>query len=353
MKTLRLLTSLSVFAIALAVTTTGASPQEPIKFMMSPHAHGDLITFSYQGDIWIVNRDGTPIRRITNHIAQDGSPRFSPDGRSIAFSSNRLGNTDVYLVPVEGGEPEQITFHTTGDNVEGWTRDGRIMFATTRGSHPFFSPLHTVSPEGDLPVPMDLDQARNAALSPDGRFLVFNRTSVSTSRKGQKGNRTTDIWIKDREAGTFTKLTDLIDNPETEGFREHVHDAIPMWGADDMIYFLSERSGIFNIWKMSPDGGDVSQVTRHTVGGVKYPAISNDGQTIVYTNDHELFVLDVPSGSPQPVQVELSFDASINKVEWVDVEDEAQGFGAHPDGDMVAVDSRGEIFLVPADQDEG
>ena len=353
MKTLRLLTSLSVFALALAVSTAGASSQEPIKFMTSPHVHGDLIAFSYQGDIWIVNRDGTPVRRVTNHIAQDGSPRFSPDGRSIAFSSNRLGNTDVYLVPVEGGEPEQITFHTTGDNVEGWTRDGRIMFATTRGSHPFFSPLHTVSPEGDLPVPMEMDQARNAAISPDGRYVAFNRASVSTSRKGQRGNRTTDIWIMDREAGTFTKLTDLIDNPETEGFREHVHDAMPMWGADDMIYFLSERSGIFNIWKMSPDGGNVSQVTRHTAGGVKYPAISNDGQTIVYTNDHELFVLDVPSGSPQPVRVELSFDPSINQVEWVDVEDEAQGFGAHPDGDMVAVDSRGEIFLVPADPDEG
>jgi hypothetical protein len=62
----------------------------------------------------------------------------------------------------------------------------------------------------------------------------------------------------DREAGTFTKLTDPIDNPETEGFREHVNDAIPMWGADDMIYFVSERDGFFNIWKMSPDGGNVA-----------------------------------------------------------------------------------------------
>ncbi len=353
MKTLRLLTFFSVLTLGLTVTPMGASQSEPIKFMMNPHVHGDLIVFSYQGDIWVVERDGTPVRRLTNHVARDVSPRFSADGQWVAFSSNRFGNNDVFLVPVEGGEPEQLTFHTTGDNVEGWTRDGRIMFVTTRGSHPFFSPLHTVSPDGDLPIPMEMDQAKNAAISPDGRFVVFNRASVSTSRKGQRGNRTTDIWIQDREAETLTKLTDPISNPEMEGFREHVHDAIPMWGADDMIYFVSERDGIFNIWKMSPDGGNVSQVTRHTQGGVKYPAISNDGRTIAYTNDHELFVLDVPSGTPQQVSVELAFDPSINRVEWVDVEDQAQGFGAHPDGDVVAVDSRGEIFLVPTDAEEG
>ena len=353
MRLLRAPMLFSVLTLAFSVSLGGAVPPEPIRFMMDPHVHGDLIAFSYQGDIWIVRRDGTPVRRVTNHVARDVSPRFSPDGRFIAFSSNRFGNSDVFIVPAEGGEPTQLTFHTTGDNVEGWTRDGRIMFGTSRSSHPFLSPLHTVSPGGDLPVPMEMDQAGNAAESPDGRYLVFNQSGVSTSRKGQKGNRTTDIWIHDRESGSFTKLTDPISNPETEGFREHVHDAIPMWGADDMIYFVSERDGIFNLWKMSVDGGEVAQVTRHTQGGVKYPAISNDGRTIAYTNDHELFVLDVPNGAPQQVPVELAFDPSINQVEWVDVEDQAQGFAAHPDGDMVAVDSRGEIFLVPTDPEKG
>lgn len=246
---------LAVFSLGLPVAAAPQGSPGPIRFMMTPHVHGDLIAFSYQGDIWIVGRDGSGARRVTNHLARDISPRFSPDGRSIAFSSNRLGNDDVFLVPVEGGEPTQLTFHTTGDNVEGWTRDGRIMFGTSRGSHPFYSPLYTVSPEGDLPLPMEMDQARNAAESFDGRYLVFNRVGLSTSRKGQKGNRTTDLWILDRQSGDFTKLTDPISNPEAEGFREHVHDAMPMWGADDMIYFVSERDGTFNLWRMASDGG--------------------------------------------------------------------------------------------------
>jgi tricorn protease len=359
MKSPRLLAIFPLLVLGVSASVANAAaPQEPIKFMMNPHVHGDLVTFSYQGDLWIVERDGTGARRLTNHLARDVYPRFSPDGRSIAFSSNRFGNYDVFLVSLEGGEPTQLTFHDADDTVEGWTRDGRIMFATRRGvMSRFYTPLYTVSPEGDLPLPMEMDRAGNAAESTDGRYLVFNQSSLTTpravARKGQRGNRTNDIWILDRPTGDFTKLTDPVDNPETESFREHVHDAVPMWGADDMIYFVSERDGFFNIWRMAPDGTGVTQVTRHTQGGVKYPSISNDGSTIVYTNDHALYVLDVPGGSPQQVSVELSFDPSINQVEWADVEDEAQGFAAHPEGHEVAVDSRGEIFVVPADPEEG
>jgi tricorn protease len=323
--------------------------QSPIRFMMDPHVSGDLVAFSYQGDIWLVHRDGTPVRRLTNHLARNAAPRFSPDGRWVAFSSDRFGNYDVFLVPVEGGEPKQLTFHTTGDMVRGWTPDGRIMFASSRSTHPFLSPLYTVSPEGGLPLPMAMDQAANAAVSPDGRYVAYNRTGVSTSRKGARGNATADLYIMDQERGRITQLTDT----DHQRFREHVHDGLPMWGADGMIYFMSERDGIFNLWKMAPDGGQVAQVTRYTDGGVKYPSMSADGRTIVYTQKHELFILDVPNGQPQPVPVRLAFDPSINRVEWVQVSNQADGFSVDPEGKTVAVDSRGEIFLVPVDPEVG
>ena len=353
MKTLRLSILLAVLSLFSTSIVGGAVPPEPIRFMMNPHVHGDLITFSYQGDIWIVDRDGTPVRRVTNHVARDVSPRFSPDGRTIAFSSNRFGNNDVFLVPVEGGSrpsspsTPRVTMWRAGPGT------AASCSSPPGGTIRSFRPSIRCPRRGISPFPWRWTRPGTPPSVRTAGIWCSTGPPVSTSRKGQRGNRTTDIWIMDREAGTFTKLTDPVANPEMEGFREHVHDAIPMWGADDMIYFVSERDGIFNLWKMSPDGGNVSQVTRHTQGGVKYPAISNDGRTIVYTNDHELFVLDVPSGTPQPVSVELSFDPSINQVEWVDVEDQAQGFGAHPDGDMVAVDSRGEIFLVPTDPEKG
>ena len=87
MKTPRLSLFLSVLSLAFTAAAAGATPPEPIKFMMNPHVHGDLIAFSYQGDIWIVERDGTPVRRLTNHLARDVLPRFSPDGNSVIIDS--------------------------------------------------------------------------------------------------------------------------------------------------------------------------------------------------------------------------------------------------------------------------
>ena len=327
----------------------GAAPSaEPIRFMRDPHVAGNLIVFSYQGDIWVATRDGTDPRRLTNHLARDVAPRFSPDGRWVAFSSDRFGNYDVWLAPVEGGEPVQLTFHTTDDMVAGWTPDGEIIFTSSRSTHPFLSPAYTVSPDGGLPEPMEMDAAAAAAVSLDGRYLAFNRIGVNTTRKGYKGNRAPDIYVMDRETGAITQLTDT----DLRAFREHVPDGEPMWGADGTLYFLSERGGTFNIWKMRPDGSDPTQVTRHQVG-VKYPAMSPDGRTIIYTEDQELWLVDVPDGQPRKIPVSLAFDPTINQVEWVDVENRAEGFNVHPDGKTLAVESRGEIFLVPVDAEKG
>ncbi len=330
------------------LATESSTAPEPIRFMRDPHVSGERIAFSYQGDIWLVARDGSSPKRITNHLGRDVAPRFSPDGDWVAFSSNRFGNYDVWLIPVEGGEPVQLTFHTAADMVKGWTPDGRIIFTTTRGSHPFHSPTFTVSPEGGLPTPMEMDGAAAAAVSPDGRYLAFNRIGVNTTRKGYKGNRAPDIYLMDRESGEIAQLTDR----DLQAFREHVPDGEPMWGADGALYFLSEAGGTFNLWRMNPDGSGRTQVTRHEVG-VKYPAISPDGRTIVYTEDQELWTVEVPDGEPQKITISLAFDPTINQVEWLDVRNRAEGFSVHPDGKILAVDSRGEVFLVPVDPERG
>src|SRR5690606_21270087 len=115
----------TILAATLLAALPAVSSADPIRFMRDPHISHGLIAFSYQGDIWVANADGTNPRRLTTHRAHDIAPRFSPDGRWIAFSSDRMGNYDVYVVPVEGGVPEQLTFYTGGDNVQYWTPDGR------------------------------------------------------------------------------------------------------------------------------------------------------------------------------------------------------------------------------------
>ncbi|MHC4991831.1 MAG: hypothetical protein ACYTGC_12705, partial [Planctomycetota bacterium] len=332
--------------VAAASATAG-----PVKFVRYPAVANDgRLAFSYHGDIWVADGDGSDPRRLTAHVARDIHPRFSPDGSWIAFTSDRMGNNDVWVIPSTGGEPRQITFHSTGDTGLYWTPDGNgIVIATSRGSGTWGSPLHIAPLDGHLPVPMAMDRGGAGMIRQDGRVVAFNRISSRYWRKGYRGNNNTDIYVQAADGGDIRQLTDL----DVRKFREHTQDAHPMWGADGMIYFLSERSGVFNIWRLSPDGGDPVQVSRHRADGVQFPSISPDGRTIVYENEFELWRLAVPDGDPEKVVIDLAFDPKDNLVEFLSADGSAEGFSPSPDGEQVAVDFHGEIFVVPSDPELG
>ncbi|MFP4623680.1 MAG: hypothetical protein ACLFRX_05825, partial [Gemmatimonadota bacterium] len=343
---------LAVLLLGAALIAVTATPvdADPIRFMRDPHISHGQIVFSYQGDIWIARADGTEGRRLTSHLARDVAPRFSPDGEWVAFTSDRMGNADVWVVPAEGGEPRQLTFYTGADQVLYWTPDGTgIVTATRRGADPFASPLHVVPLDGGLPEPLGMDMGSAGMFRQDGAMLAFNRLPFNDTRKGYRGNYSTDIWVQDLATGEFTQLTD----PDLRESRGHVHDALPMWGADGRIYFVSERDGTFNLWRTSPEGGAAEQVTRFTTGGVRHPAISPDGSAIIFTRDHELHVLELPDGEPRKITVELAFESQDSRVDWIDVQNRAEGFAPSPDGAYLAVDYRGEIFIVPTDPKVG
>jgi tricorn protease len=348
---------LLLLALSLALAGTAAAPivgrtalAAPLKFMRDPHiAHG-LIVFAYQSDIWIAAADGANPRRLTAHPANDWSPRFSPDGQQVAFSSDRTGNADVFVVPVTGGEPRQITFFTGADEVRYWTPDGRgILMTTARSSHPFRSPFYVVPIDGGIPTPMGMDAARAGMIRQDGKLVVFTRENKGESRKGYRGNNSADLYVLDLGTQRITQLTD----PSLDTFREHVQDGHPMWGADGLIYFVSERSGIYNLWRMRPDGRGAAPVTTFRSGGVKWPSMSPDGRTLIFTQDYELYTLDVPNGQPRRIPLLASVDPTDNRWEIVPSENRADTFAPSPDGSMLAVDVRGEIFLVPADAEVG
>ncbi|KPK76233.1 MAG: hypothetical protein AMJ79_07460 [Phycisphaerae bacterium SM23_30] len=316
-----------------------------IKFLRYPHICKGKIAFCYHGDIWVANDDGADPYRLTNHIATDADPRFSPDGKWIAFTSNRMGNNDIWVIPVEGGKPRQLTFHTTGDSMVYWTPDGENLIFRTSRKGTWGSPLYTVGIDGDLPVPFDIDLGSTGMISADQKFLAFNRNSYRGGRKHYNGNNSTDVWIQNLQTKKITQLTDK----NLKDYKNHVHDSYPMWGADGMIYFASERDDTFNIWKIAPTGGEPAQVTFHKKDGVQNPAISPDGKTIIYENEFDLWKLEVPDGRPQKITVFLRFDDKENLFEYQTVNSECTAFAPNFDGSYVAVENLGEMFLVPAD----
>jgi tricorn protease len=323
----------------------------PIRFARYAHVANDgRIAFTYQDDIWLADRDGSNAQRLTAHVARDFMPRFSPDGRWIAFTSNRMGNNDVYVMPVTGGEPQRLTWHSGDDQALYFTPDGReVVFTSGRGVGMWGSPLYRVALDGSLPRPLPMDAGRSGMISQDMTMVAFNRSVPSYWRKGYRGNNNADIAVQDLRTGQVTELTDT----DLQQFRTHTHDVHPMWGRDGRIYFASERDGIFNIWRIAATGGAPEQVTRHRDDGVQFPAISPDGSTLVYENGFELWTLDVPSGTPRKVAIRMASDPKENDIGVIAANGRADGFTVSPAGDYVAVDVHGDIVVVPAERGVG
>jgi len=339
---------LSLVFLILVIFATSISAGQ-IKFARYPHICNGKIAFSYHGDIWVANEDGSHPYRLTDHVAMDIGPRFSPDGKWIAFSSDRMGNYDLWLIPVLGGAAKQLTFHTTNDQLVNWAPDGLKLIFKTGRKGTFNSPLYTVDLKGGLPVPMDMDMGSAGMISQDGTKLAFNRLGFRYWRKHYRGNNNTDIWVQDLGTKIIRQLTDL----DTKKFRTHTQDAFPMWGSDGLIYFMSERDDLFNIWKISPEGGDPTQVTFHKKDGIQYPSISPDGQTIVYENEFELWRYDISNGEPQKISISMDFDNKDNLIEFIHVDSQADNYAPSLDGRYVALDNHGEIFIVPTNPEEG
>ena len=162
-----------------------AQAAEPIRFARNAGVANDgRVAFTYQDDIWVVDADGANPRRLTVNVGRDFSPRFSPDGKWIAFTSNRTGNNDVFIMSSAGGEPKQLTWHSGDDQALYWTPDGKgIVMSSQRSPNAWGSPLYVQPIEGGVAHPLNMGIARAGMISQDGSMIAFNRNLPSTWRK--------------------------------------------------------------------------------------------------------------------------------------------------------------------------
>src|SRR5687768_2634663 len=225
--------SMSLLLAVIVLLSASVSAAAPIRLARHPDYNNGKIVFSYLGDLWVADEDGTGAHRVTDHTARDTYPRFSPDGKWIAFSSNRYGNNDVFIVSTSGGAPRRLTFHTGGDDVVGWSRDSaRVIFRAARGdgAFPSVAVLYEIPTGGGQEKPLPVDWGYWGSYSPDGKSLVFNRHPSTWSRKHYRGSYAADLWVADVANNSYTKLL-----PD-----ERYNRFWPMWGADDHIYFVAD-----------------------------------------------------------------------------------------------------------------
>jgi tricorn protease len=344
-----------VFILTLAVASAQAGP---IRLARHPDYHAGRVAFSYLGDIWTANDDGTGVQRITDNSARDVFPRFSPDGRWLAFSSNRYGNYDVFVVPASGGTPRRLTFHTGTDDVVGWTRDSQqIIFRSARGdgAFPTVAVLYQIAATGGMEKPLPLDWGYWGSYSPDGKSLAFNRHPAVWSRQHYRGSYAADLWVASLSSNTYTKL--LGD--------ERYNRYWPMWGADDAIYFVADplpndknvkagsvevRRSANNIYRIPSKGGQPVQVTKHTDGHVFWPSMSSDGRVIVYEDNFGIWKLDVATGRSTEIKLEIATDDKANEVDVETVTNDVDAFDISPSGRRAVISTRGQILTIATDR---
>jgi tricorn protease len=341
---IRLRTSLLTLS-ALLLLAASVRAQEPIRFARVPDISpdGTLVAFSYLGDVWVVPTIGGVARPVTMHEAHDTYPVFSPDGKWLAFSSNRHGSYDVFVVPVQGGKPRRLTYDSASDIVSGWSPDGKnVLFASSRGTDfPSNYQLYSVPVEGGRVRHLGLDQGKEAVYSPDGKQIAYVRGQGLWYRKGYRGSSNDDIWVCSADGSHNRQITTFAGN-----------DTSPMWSPDGQtLYYVSEvLGGRANIVRQDLTGKEPPQaLTAHKDDGVRRARISANGAYIVYECGADLYVASTHDGyPPRKLAIEVHADDKVNPEETKTFTDGATEFALSRDERHIAFVLHGDIFMMPA-----
>jgi tricorn protease len=333
--------TITLFATTLFLITTISAFGREARLVRYPHYHNGRVVFTYLGDIWAADDNGQNIQRLTVNRARDVYARFSPDGKWIAFSSDRNGNLDVFLMPAGGGTAKQLTTHSADDTVLGWSADSKsVLFSSNRGED-FMPQLYLVSVDGGMPWKAGADMGIQASYSPDGKRLAYNQKGQVYWRKYYRGAYQTDIMVMDVAAKKFTQVTDF------DGL-----DSWPMWGRDGFIYFVSDRdgNGLTNIWRVSDGGGKADKVTAFKAGDVRWPAISADGRVIVFEHDFGIWKLDVNTKKATPITLNIDAETQDNMSDVQSFSSQADDYDLAPNSRRIVVSVHGEIFTAPVEE---
>ncbi|MDE3253482.1 MAG: PD40 domain-containing protein, partial [Bacteroidota bacterium] len=331
------------FLITLLVIAYGlqAKAQIDAGLFRFPDVSKTQIVFSYANDIWVMPKEGGMAVKLSSPPGVESTPKFSPDGKTIAYNASYDGNPDVYTIPVTGGIPKRLTEHSAFDRVIDWTNDGKqIIFASGRESGKArFNQFYLVPAQGGPETKLPFAYAEYGSYSPDSKQMaVVIMSVVGRNWKRYRGGTNGDIRIYN-----FANQSE-----ENISTKSDADDEFPMWH-DNAIYFLSDRGPEvrMNLWKYDVSKKTFEQLTRFTDYDVHYPSQGPDD--IVFEAGGKLFLFPFATQKPKEIRVSVVTDDALLKPKMVMAAPYLQHAAISPDGKRVVVEARGDLFSVPAE----
>jgi tricorn protease len=327
-----------------------AFAQPETRLLRFPAIHGNQIVFSYADDLYTVSSKGGTARKLTTDIGYEMFARFSPDGKQIAFTAQYDGNTEVYLMPSEGGIPKRLTYTATlnrddvsdrmGPNniVMGWKGGSQIVYRSRKDQfNDFKGDLLLVSVDGGLSEKLPLPRGGFCSYSPDLKKLAYNRVFREfRTWKRYRGGQADDVWIYDFDSKQTINITN---NP--------AQDIFPMWSGNT-VYFISDRdeNKRFNLYGYDLSSKQTRKLTSFADFDIKFPSLGDDA--IVFENGGYIYRFDLKSQKAEKVPVNVADDQVTGRGGWTDVSKQISNFEISPDGSRGLFGAHGEVFTVPA-----
>ncbi len=317
---------------------TNTYGQISAKLMRYMDVSDTQITFVYGGDIWVMSKTGGTAIQVTHSPGEESWPRFSPDGKSIAFTANYNGNEDLYVMPVLGGVPTRVTYQSFADRMIDWHPDGEhILFASARESGiRRIRQFYLVNKEGGFPKKLSVPYGELASYSPDGNYLAYiTKITENYPFKRYRGGLASDIIIFNLQNNTAENIT-----------HNKANDGKPAW-VGDKVYFLSDQAKNMrlNIWVYDTKTKQSSQITKFDDFDISY--MSAGSLDIVFEAGGSLYLLNLNSQQYKPVAVNVVSDLSVEMPSLKDVSKNIRNMTAAPEGKRIVFEARGELFNVP------
>lgn len=316
-------------------------------YFRTPSIHDNIIVFAAEGDLWrVTSQDYTAKNeavRLTTHSAEELAPSISPDGKYVAFSANYEGSTQVYLTTIKGGAPKRVSFENSRAMVKGWTKNGDIIYATaTNITGPANSwVLKTVNPQTMAVTNIEVSDAVEGVIDENNEniFFVQHGLQISGDNANQyKGGAIGELWrfnltSKDEAAKLTAQHDGSVKNPML---------------FDNRVYFISNKSGIDNLWSMTLLGEDAKPVTKYTDWGVRSAKLHNG--KIAYQLGADIIVLDLLQNSSNKVNIELTSDFPQLRERWIEEPlVHLTNTALAPKADKVVLTARGKIAVAGSD----